>query len=64
MKRVYPCAAWRIFCGSSPRIGNSSVKPDPLFVIVPQRQSTDSWGRSGNEITTHSSREYPGFFIA
>ncbi|EAA0915062.1 hypothetical protein DK094_06810 [Salmonella enterica subsp. enterica] len=39
MKRVYPCAAWRIFCGSSPRIGNSSVKPDPLFVIVPQRQS-------------------------
>lgn len=29
------CAAWRIFCGSSPRIGNSSVKPDPLFVIVP-----------------------------
>ncbi|EDH2217764.1 hypothetical protein GC519_15880 [Salmonella enterica] len=44
MKRVYPCAAWRIFCGSSPRIGNSSVKPDPLFVIVPQRQSTDSWG--------------------
>ncbi|EBC1921096.1 hypothetical protein CVR49_09745 [Salmonella enterica] len=38
MKRVYPCAAWRIFCGSSPRIGNSSVKPDPFFVIVPQRQ--------------------------
>ncbi len=33
------------FLRVSPRIGNSSVKPDPLFVIVPQRQSTDSWGR-------------------
>ncbi len=35
-------------------VGNSlSVKPDPLFVIVPQIASRrDSWGRGGgNEIT-------------